>query len=165
MLSGGVFVLLSIATNRTTQLYYIFYQRIGLMFSIPWYLLWCDFLSNIFVSITITLVSYLFLIQSESYTDLVLNAFALQFVAEIDDMVNTFDSDEEVVLQADLRAFYNTDCAVPRKISYTWREFIGVLWSPFGIFLSIWTGFKAVSSVFIAQRHKLALDRKSRRGP
>eukprot|EP01083_Nonionella_stella_P070805 189651_1 len=154
ILSGGVFVLLSIGTNRTTKMYLQFYEEIGCMFALPWFILFADFLSNIVIPIVITLVSYLFLATSESFTDLVLNSFALTFVAEIDDMVNTFDSDEEIVLQADLRAFYKTDCAVPRRIIYTWRHLAGVLWSPLGIFQSIRTAFLALKSVFISQKHK-----------
>ena len=157
LLAGLIFVLLSIATNRTTSLYYKFYENVGLMFGIPWYLLFCDFISNIVVNITITLFSYLFLCESEDYTDLVLNAFALQFVAEIDDMLNTFDSDEDVVLNADLRAFWKGDCVVPRQITYQWRDFVGVLWAPFGILQSIITGCKSLLSVFINKKHKSVL--------
>ena len=61
-ISVAVFILLSIQTNRTTSLYFKFYEKIGIMFCLPWYLLICDFLSNIVVSIVITLFSYLFLI-------------------------------------------------------------------------------------------------------
>ena len=75
-------------------------------------------------------------------------------MSEIDDMVNTFDSDEDVVIQADLRAFYRADCVVRRKITYKWREFGRLLWSPFVIFESIWYGFKSLGSVFILQKHQ-----------
>ena len=158
MLSATVFILLSIQTNRTTGLYFRFYEKIGLMFKLPWYLLICDFISNIIISVVITLFSYMFLVQSESYSDLVLNSFALTFVAQIDDMVNTFDSDEEVVITQDLRAFWRTDCVVPRKITYQFGDFGGLLWSPFVILESMWTGAKALRSVFIKQKHATMLD-------
>lgn len=149
-----VFILLSISTNRTTSLFFDFYENIGIAFHIPWYFIICDFLSNIVISTTITLFSFLFLLTSESYTDLVLNAFALTFVSEIDDFVNTFESDEDYLLQTDLRAFLKTDCSVPRVIEYKYSDFIQFLWSPFGIFISIWTGIKSFITLFVVKKHR-----------
>eukprot|EP01084_Bolivina_argentea_P282099 482802_1 len=54
-----------------------------------------------------SLCSFFFLIQSETIIDVVLNAFALTFIIELDDMANIFESDEDYVILADMKKWYS----------------------------------------------------------
>eukprot|EP01084_Bolivina_argentea_P132136 233171_1 len=68
-----VFCYISFSTNGTAKLFVRFYKDIDLVYNIPWFLLFCDFISNIVIAIYICLVSLLFLLESSSYAELVLN--------------------------------------------------------------------------------------------
>ena len=162
-ISVMVFVFLSISTNRTTAQFRAFYEHIGAAYRVPWLLVICDFLSNVAVSIVVTFISFFFLLTSESCTDLVLNAFALTFVNELDDAIAvSFDSDEQFLLAADLRAFLKSDCAVPREVAYRIRDLRGLLLTPFKLAHSVFIAGGAFVKLFVLRRHRNML-RKGRR--
>ena len=62
-------------------------------------LMYIDPFSNVLIGTIICLVSFFYLLQSETITDVVLNSFALTFIIELDDMANLFESDENVLLE------------------------------------------------------------------
>ncbi len=98
-----VFALLSFLYATTAQSFYTFYKSISEICIIPWYILSMDFLSNILIGFVITLVSFFFLIESESLSDIVLNSFALAFIIELDDLANVFESDEAYLIDQDFK--------------------------------------------------------------
>merc|ERR1711933_546862 len=148
------FCYISYSTNGTAKLFASFYKDIYLVYDIPWFLVFCDFFSNIICAMYICLLSLFFLIQSGSYGDLVLNSFALTFLVEIDDMVNIYDSDEEVVIIQDLREFIKTNCKSPREIHYKGTDFLQVLGSPAMILHTMWIFFQQFYQLFIKRVHK-----------
>ena len=163
-MSVMVFVFLSISTNRTTAQFRAFYEHIGAAYRVPWLLVICDFLSNVVVSIVVTFISFFFLLTSESCTDLVLNAFALTFVNELDDAIAaSFDSDEAFLLAADLRAFLKTDCVVPRAIEYRARDLLGLLVTPFKLAHSVFIAGGAAVKLFVLRRHRNMLTKGRRK--
>ena len=164
VMSIMVFIFLSISTNRTTAQFRAFYEHLGVVYRVPWFLVICDFMSNVVVSIVVTFISFFFLLTSESCTDLVLNAFALTFVNELDDAIAvSFDSDEDFLLAADLRMFLKSDCAVPRDVRYGIRDFIGLLYSPFKLGHSIFIAGMAFIRLFILRKHRNSLPKGRRK--
>ena len=148
------FCFISYSTNGTAKLFRKFYHDINLAYDLPWFLVFCDYFSNVIIAMYICLLSLFFLLQSPSYTELVLNAFALTFLVEIDDMINIFDSDEEVVIIQDLRSFIKTNCQTPRKVDYTILSFIEVLLSPLKVLETVWIFFQQFWKLFVVRHHK-----------
>ena len=76
---------------------------------VSWIIKFLDFLSNIFIGFIICLVSFVYLLQSETIGDVVLNSFALTFILELDDLANLFESDEDALMNADWSQFLSSD--------------------------------------------------------
>lgn len=150
-----VFCFISYSTNGTAKLFSQFYKDIGLAYDLPYFLVFCDFISNIVIALYVCFISLFFLIQSPNYGELVLNSFALTFLIEIDDIINIFDSDEEVIIIADLREFVKSNCESPRAIHYQITDFFEVLLSPFKIFLTLMIFFQQFYKLFIKRQHTM----------
>eukprot|EP01083_Nonionella_stella_P230089 813735_1 len=100
-----VFGLISTFAHSTANAFIKFYRNVYYAYDVPWFFVVCDFISNMVMSSYICAISLFLLMQSETYSDLVLNAFALTFLIEIDDMINVFESDEDAIVISDLRRF------------------------------------------------------------
>eukprot|EP01084_Bolivina_argentea_P118881 210872_1 len=129
-------------------------KKLVFYFDIPWFLIVADFMLNVLIPIIITLMSLFLLTASETYLDLVLNAFALTFIAEIDDMLNVFESDEQDIIQCELELFVNYDGNHPdstskRKIILKKSSFYTILMIPFTIAIIIWKFFVYLKKFFI----------------
>ena len=96
-----VFAFISYSYIFTVYKYRQFYQNMKYVAKISWIIQSLDFISNIIVGFIICLVSFAYLLQSESIGDVVLNSFALTFILELDDLANLFESDEDALIEAD----------------------------------------------------------------
>lgn len=109
-------------------------------------------MSNVFCEAYLTLISVIFLAQSPDLTEMVLNAFALNFIVRVDDIINVFDSDEEVMIMQDLRAFDKSNCITPRDIRFRAYDYLAVLLVPMRIFEILY--------VLVEQLYLLLLTKK-----
>ena len=128
------------------------YRYLPLGYDVPYTMVLFDYISNVLLEAYISLISVLFLAQSPDLTELVLNAFALNFIVRIDDIINVFDQDEEVVVMADLRAFSRSNCESPRVIHYRFFDYFGVLLVPIRIFQVIYTMFEQCWTLLIKKQ-------------
>mmetsp|Transcript_96578 Transcript_96578/g.118340 ORF Transcript_96578/g.118340 Transcript_96578/m.118340 type:complete len:610 (-) Transcript_96578:57-1886(-) len=154
LIAGVVFSFLSLTTSKTIGLYLDFYSHLYLGFEAPWYFVICDYISNVIITIYITIIGFFYLTQSPDYGELVLNSFALQFVYEIDDIINIFENDENEVIKTELQAFVRSRYQVPRKYNVRIWKFWPILLSPVWIFQSLWWAIKGFGIMFIFARHK-----------
>ena len=129
-ISFMVFAFISLTYENTVLKYREFYgNMVWIAKVLPW-IKYFDFMSNIAIGFVICLVSFAYLLQSETIGDVVLNSFALTFILELDDLANVFDSDERVLITSD---WYNlteideeefSDWCVGefrRRITISWR--------------------------------------------
>ena len=151
------FCFISYSTNGTMNLFRRFYKDIGLAYELPLFLLVCDYVSNIVLASYICCLSLFFLLQTQDYEDLVLNSMALTFIIELDDVINIYDSDEEVVIMADLRSFAKTNCESPRKIQYWARDFGGILFAPMLVLYTFWVVVEQFYKLFIKRGHRMRM--------
>merc|ERR1712039_984019 len=112
------FCFLTYTTWNSVSLFSAWYRYLPLGYQVPFTIVFFDYISNVLLEAYICLLSLLFLAQSPDLTELVLNAFALNFIVRIDDIINVFDADEEVVIMADLRAFEANNCEAPRVVNW-----------------------------------------------
>eukprot|EP01083_Nonionella_stella_P283114 963537_1 len=78
--------------------FYISMQEVCI---VSWIIIFFDFIANIVIGFIICASSLFFLLQSETVIDAVLNSFALIFVTELDDAINLFEADEDVLMEND----------------------------------------------------------------
>lgn len=95
------FAFISYTTLWTVIKYFEFYNNAESVMKVSLLISFLDFVSNIMIGVTISVVSFFYLLQSESITDVVLNSFALTFIMELDDIANLFESDEDVLMEND----------------------------------------------------------------
>ena len=81
--------------------FFQFYINMSKVFMISWWIIVFDFISNIIIGFLLCMVSWFYLLQSESIADVVLNSFAMTFILELDDLANLFESDEDKLIEDD----------------------------------------------------------------
>ena len=87
--------------RKTIESFKQFYSNMKEVCIIPKVIIALDFTSNIIVGTFMAIVTPFFLLQSEDIQTVVLNSFALTFFIELDDLANTYESDEPFLLQED----------------------------------------------------------------
>eukprot|EP01084_Bolivina_argentea_P279110 477120_1 len=154
VLSVLVFLCLGELSFTTMNSYSTFYRKSSFLFKIPYFLKCSDFMLNVILPITVTLISFFLLSSSDTYLDLVLNAFALTFIVEIDDMLNVFESDEDNLIESELKIFMNYNQTNPygkskRVITYQNKAFFKIVQIPFTFIKSIYFCFYYFFEFFI----------------
>eukprot|EP01084_Bolivina_argentea_P092539 166468_1 len=96
-----VFSFISHTYLATVDCFYKFYIHMHYVCYIPWGIIILDFISNILIGLTICMISFFYLLQSDTISDAVLNSFALTFIIELDDIANYFEKDEDALMEAD----------------------------------------------------------------
>ena len=148
LISLLIFSLISYKHKFTVEAYCHFYEWAVYYYKVPAYLKYADFISNIIIGYIISYLSFFFLATSETFSDLVLNSFALTFITEIDDMINIFETDEGILIDDDIQSFRNNLYANQISVEYKWAHFIPILGSPFGTFLSLKRLWEARHNIF-----------------
>eukprot|EP01084_Bolivina_argentea_P245856 411537_1 len=164
VISVLIFLCLAQLSLTTINSFGEFYgDKVGVLFDIPWFLIFSDFLLNVIIPIVITLISFFLLCGSETYLDLVLNAFALTFISEIDDMLNVFESDEDQIIETELKLFANYKgtnpyCKTKRKITVPKMSFLNLLLLPFTCLVMIYRFVVIVFTIFCKKEtHQLSV--------
>eukprot|EP01084_Bolivina_argentea_P132137 233172_1 len=132
-----VFSLLSYKHNFTVTAYCWFYEWANYYYEIPIFLKYSDFVSNIILGYIVTFLSFFFLATSETFSDLVLNSFALTFITEIDDMVNVYEADPEILIEEDIAEYRNNLYQNRIKVEYKYADFMPLGSAPFGTIISL----------------------------
>merc|ERR1719242_1687562 len=154
------FCFISYSTQGTGRLFRRFYKDIGLAYDLPLFMMLCDYISNVLISWYICCLSLFFLLQTDGLEDLVLNSMALTFIIELDDVINIFDSDEEVVIIADLTKFAETNCESPRKIQYKAKHFVGVLFAPIIVVGNLHLVVEQFYKLFLRKGHRKRMQHR-----
>merc|ERR1719474_655014 len=89
-----------------------------------------------------------FLLSSESYESVVLNSIALTFIMELDDIINIYESDEEVLIVDDLDHFQKAKYKGPVRVHYKLRDFAIILLSPFFLLHMMFTMLQEIKRAY-----------------
>eukprot|EP01084_Bolivina_argentea_P259149 437169_1 len=113
IISFFVFSFISFSYGFTVYKFMQFYDNMLKINKISLWIIIFDFISNIAVGFVICFVSFAYLLQSPSIGDVVLNAFAITFIIELDDLANLFESDEDELLHTDFCHLKLSRCGNP----------------------------------------------------
>eukprot|EP01084_Bolivina_argentea_P086802 156857_1 len=101
VVSFMVFSFLSYLQFWSFNIFFDFYHNMQHLCDISMWIVVADFASNVVVGSFICIMSFFYVLQSETISDAILNSFALTFVSELDDMINVFESDDDVLIEKD----------------------------------------------------------------